>query len=226
LPALNRARVKVVWTDITIRHTGYVDLAVRARKLDRDIRILKAELEDRPDDPFILFNLGQIAVDRGEWSAALGYLERSVARSAPSDSITRKLYALIARAHQMMGNAEAAVQTCAKGLAADPEDAELWFRKGVVHRLHCEPAKAEDCWRRILTLRRPDQFCSFDQAIYGHRTGRNLADLATRHGDHAEAARLWHAVLRECPGDPAAQSKLASLRARNGWPGAKPVPIE
>ena len=59
LPALRRAKVPVQWTDVTVRHTGYVDRALRARKLDRDIKILRVELNDRPDDPFILFNLGR-----------------------------------------------------------------------------------------------------------------------------------------------------------------------
>ena len=40
LPALRRAGVPVRWTDLTVRHTGYVDRALRARKLDRDARIL------------------------------------------------------------------------------------------------------------------------------------------------------------------------------------------
>ena len=41
LPALRRAKIPLRWTDITVRHTGYVDHALRERKLDRDTRILK-----------------------------------------------------------------------------------------------------------------------------------------------------------------------------------------
>ena len=40
LPALQRANTRE-WTDLTVRHTGYVDQALRSRKLDRDTRILK-----------------------------------------------------------------------------------------------------------------------------------------------------------------------------------------
>ena len=64
LPSLIRAKVYVRWTDVTVRHTGYVDMALRSRKLDRDTRMLMSELEARPDEPFNLFNLGSIAVDR------------------------------------------------------------------------------------------------------------------------------------------------------------------
>ena len=90
LPALRRAGIPVEWTDLTIRHTGYVDQALRSRKLDRDTRILMRELEARPDDPFTLFNLGAIAGERKDWNEALGFLKRSLAGSAPTDSIVRK----------------------------------------------------------------------------------------------------------------------------------------
>jgi glycosyltransferase involved in cell wall biosynthesis len=208
LPALRRAKVPVEWTDITVRHTGYVDQALRGRKLERDTRILRGELDERPDDQFVLFNLGAIAVERKDWSAALSYLERSLAGSAPSDSIVRKLYALIARVHQMTGDPQAALRTCADGLSLDPDDAELRFRKAVVHRHRGESAEAEGCWRRILTLKRPNVFCSVDQGIYGHLTRRNLAALAAERGDHAESERMWREVLIECPGDREALSKL------------------
>ncbi len=67
---------------------------------------------------------------------------------------------------------------------------------------------AERCWRRILTLKRPKQFASVDQGIYGHLTRRNLAALAKERGDHHEAASLWRAVLAECPNDREARDHL------------------
>ena len=120
LPALRRANVPVRWTDLTVRHTGYSDRALRARKLVRDARILRDELDERPDDPFVLFNLGAIAVERQEWREALALLRRSLAGSAPTDSITRKLYALIARAHQMLGEPARGAGGLRRGAGARP----------------------------------------------------------------------------------------------------------
>jgi tetratricopeptide (TPR) repeat protein len=156
---------------------------------------------ERPNDPFVLFNLGSIAIERRNWRQAIDRLRHSLAGSAPTDSITRKLYALIARAHQMLGEANQAIAACAEGLAIDAGDAELTFREAVVRRHTEDRDGAERCWRRILTLRRPDQFASVDQGIYGHLTRRNLAALALERGDHAEARRLWRAVLEECSND-------------------------
>ncbi len=208
LPALRRAGVPVRWTDLTVRHTGYADRALRARKLVRDARILREELEERPDDPFVLFNLGAIAIERQEWRESLGLLRRSLERSAPTDSITRKLFALIARAHQMLGEPREALAACTAGLGHDPDDAELLFRAAVIRRNTGDAKGARRCWERILTLRRPQEFASLDQGIYGHLTRRNLAALAAERGDRDEEMRLWHAVLAECPGDREATARL------------------
>jgi tetratricopeptide (TPR) repeat protein len=207
LPALRRLNVPVRWTEVTVRHTGYTDPALRERKLQCDCKILEAELAEWPDDPFALFNPGAIAVERPDWSTALGHLQRSLRGSAPTDSIVRKLFALIARCHQMLGDLPAALNACFEGLRIGPDDAELHFRKAVLHRKVGQPAEAEACWRRILTLKRPDQFRSVDQGIYGHLTLRNLAVLAEQRGDRAEARRLWRLVLDACPGDPEAMSR-------------------
>jgi hypothetical protein len=101
LPALRRAGVSVRWTDAVVRHIGYNDPALWQKKLERDRAILESELAQRRDDPFVLFNLGQVALDIGDPRAALAHMQRSLTVSAPADSITRKLHVLIARARQL-----------------------------------------------------------------------------------------------------------------------------
>jgi glycosyltransferase involved in cell wall biosynthesis len=209
LPSLRRAGVDVAWSDVVIRHVGYADPALRSRKLERDQRILTADLGDKPGDPFILFNLGGVAHERGRHAEALEYFRRSLAGSAPTDSITRKLHALIARCHQELGRPGEALAACDAGLAADPEDAELWFRRAVILRETGRPGESEAAFRRVLSADRPDGFRSQDEGIYGHLTLRNLARLAEERGARDEAADLWGRVLVECPGDPEA--------IREGW---------
>jgi hypothetical protein len=201
LPALRQVGVQVKWSDVVVRHVGYNDPVVRRGKLERDKQILEAEHVQKPNDPFILFNLGHIAMEFGGHHEALGYFERSLAGSHATDSITRKLHAQISRCHQQLGDNESALAACAMGLLNDPDDAELLFRKGILHRLQGEPFQAGESWRRILTLRRPEHFASVDDGIFGHLTWRNLAVLAEEQGDTVEAVKLWQAILAERPGD-------------------------
>jgi uncharacterized protein HemY len=104
LPALRRARVPIRWTDLTNGCSDHLDRAVRARKLDSDAKILTEELAERPDDPFVLFNLGTIAGERGQWREALGYLEKSLAGAAPTASIVPRLRDLIGHARQVLAD--------------------------------------------------------------------------------------------------------------------------
>jgi hypothetical protein len=80
----------------------------------------------------------------------------------------------------MMGDSRGALGACAKGLELDPNDAELWFCKGLVYRQWSESSEDEKCWRLILSLKRPDQFCNVDQNIYGHLTRRKLGNPGRR----------------------------------------------
>ena len=197
----------IEWTDITVRHTGYANRALRSRKLDRDSRILLEELAERPNDPFTLFNLGSIAIERAS-GMTRSEPRRGLAGSAPTDSITRKLYALIARGHQMLGDLPAALKSCAEGLSIDPDDAELWFRKAVVHRHGGQPAEAEQCWRRIRNLSRPQKFASVDQGIYGQVAGRDLAAWRSNAATTKKLRGNGEPVLAECPADEAAANHV------------------
>jgi hypothetical protein len=55
------------------------------------------------------------------------------------------VFALIAHCHQMLGDLPAALNACSEGLCIDPVDAELHFRKAVLHRKVGQPAEAEAC---------------------------------------------------------------------------------
>ena len=58
LPALRAVNAEVVWSDVVILHTGYTDETLRKKKLERDLRLLRLQEREMPDEAFTLFNLG------------------------------------------------------------------------------------------------------------------------------------------------------------------------
>ena len=199
LPSLNRAKIPVRWTDIVIRHDGYADPEVEARKLERNIKILERELIERPDDPFVLFNLGSSAVQQKEYHAALGLLERSLALSAPRDSIVRKLVCVDRpRAPDDRRFARGAANVRG-GIEARPSGRRVMAPQGG----HSSPSWRIVGGRAILAAdsrtEAGEQYCSFDNGIYGHITGRNLAGLAAERGDLAEARGCGRPCSRNAP---------------------------
>jgi len=96
LPAIRRAGGEVAWTDLYVVHSGSdPSPEAQERKRRRDFRLLRLELEERPEHTFTLFNLGMTCADAGRYGEAADFLTRSIARSGPHDSHLRKAYALL-----------------------------------------------------------------------------------------------------------------------------------
>jgi GT2 family glycosyltransferase/Tfp pilus assembly protein PilF len=216
LPALRSVGADVRWSGVSVQHVGYVDPAVRGRKRERDVRLLRKELADHPDDPFALFNLGAVLHEAADYAAALPVLERSLALSHPKDSIVRKLYALVAQCHARLGQRERAVGVCAAGRGHYPDDAELLFLEGGWRREAGELAAAEHLYRQLVDGREGPHFASVDTSLRGHKGRHNLALAVLAQGRSAEAADLLRQAVNEQPTFLPAWMALAELAARAG----------
>jgi glycosyltransferase involved in cell wall biosynthesis len=199
LPAVRAIKGEVRWGDVVVRHVGYADAALRRRKLERDLRLLRLEDAERPDHPFVLFNLGSVSQELGDVTGALEYFRRSLERSHPADSITRKLFALIAGCLWRQGRWEDALAVCAEGRGFYPDDAELLFREGGFREEAGHWDGAEACWRRLVDGGERPHFASVGAGLRGYLARHRLALLCLRRGALDEAEKLWLAVLAEQP---------------------------
>jgi tetratricopeptide (TPR) repeat protein/glycosyltransferase involved in cell wall biosynthesis len=218
LMAVRRAGHEVRFTDIAIDHTGYEDPALRRRKTERNLRLLLLEKDERPDDPFTLFNLGWTFHELGEVRKAMPILQRSLERSRAGDSITRKLYALLTQGHLELGQPREALAVCRAGKARCPDDAELLFMEGALLRELNEPAGAEACLRRLLEAGPATYFASLDTGLFGFKTRHQLALLYRGQGRWAEAEAEWQAAAADLPAFVPAWQGLAEIYlAQRRW---------
>jgi GT2 family glycosyltransferase/Flp pilus assembly protein TadD len=199
LPAIRRTRADVRWSEVVIHHTGYQDPSLRRRKLERDLRLLRQEQAEKPDEPFTLFNLGQVTRELGDWVGAIPLLRRSLERSHPSDSIVRKLYALLVECHRKVGQSDLAAQACSEGLRIYPDDAELLFLDGLIHRDRGDFRAAACSWERLLAAKAAAHFASVDAELRGSKGKNNLAVVYRQLGRTADAELLWQQIANEQP---------------------------
>jgi glycosyltransferase involved in cell wall biosynthesis/Flp pilus assembly protein TadD len=199
LPGVRKAGGEVRWSDVVIRHTGYQDPALRRRKLERDLRILKLEDAERPGDAFTLFNFGQVAQELGRHADAIPLLRRSLEKSHPKDSIVRKLYALIAGCHRQLGQSAEALAACRQGRVHYPDDAELLFVEAMLLREKGDLPGAEACLRRSLAAPSDGHFASVDAGLRGYKARQNLAVVCQQQGRHDEAEAHFRQVLADRP---------------------------
>src|SRR5262249_19157610 len=127
----------------------------RIAKLERNLRLLHLDHADRPNDPYTLFNLGWVYADLGRHSDAIPLLHESLRHSHPADSITPKLYLLLATCHRRLGQHDQTWAPCQTGNVRCPSDAELLFLKGQLCRERGDRAAARACWIQLLPSQPP-----------------------------------------------------------------------
>ncbi len=224
LPAVRRSGGDVRWSDVVIHHVGYQDPAVRGSKLQRDLRLLLLEDGEQPDDPFTLFNLGSVYQELGRHAEALPALRRSLERSHPSDSIVRKLYALLVQCHRKLGQPEQALAACRAGRGFYPEDAELLFQEAELRRQSGDRAGAVQALRQLLEKPEGSHFASLDTGVTGYKARHNLAVLLQEQRQPAEAEAEWRAAVAEQPGFVPSWLGLAELYLAAGrWQAVEEV---
>jgi tetratricopeptide (TPR) repeat protein len=209
IPALRRLGSDLRWSQVAIHHVGYQDRAVRLRKLRRDLRLLHLEDDEHPGDPFTLFNLGSVYQELRQPAEALPFLQRSLERSEPRDSIVRKLYALIVQCQRKLGRKDEALATCRAGRVHYPSDTELLFLEGQLLRESGDAAGAELCWLRLLVSREEAHFGSVDAGLAGYKTRNQLALLYQEQGQKHLAEAQWRLAVAERPDFLPARFRLA-----------------
>ncbi len=216
LPAVNAARHQVRFIDICIDHSGYTDPAIRARKSERNLRLLHLDEAEQPNEPFTLFNLGWIYMEHHQPARAVPYLRRSLEQCGRGDSIVRKLFFLLSLAHEQQGQIPEALRWCRAGRARCPDDAELLFHEGLLLRRLNDRAGAKAAWRALVEVRPGHHFASVEAGIRGYKPRYQLALLYRDEGNVAEAEVQWRAVVAERPNFYPAWAELAELCLAQG----------
>jgi glycosyltransferase involved in cell wall biosynthesis len=153
LPAIKRAGHAIRFGDVTITDIGYTNPAQVNNKLERNLRLLHLDLAERPNDPFTLFNLGWTYADLGRTNDAIPLLHRSLLNSQHVNSITPKLYSLLALCHLRLGQFEQAWAACQAGHSLCPDDPDLLFLKGQMCHQHGDGSGTQSYRSELLDVR-------------------------------------------------------------------------
>lgn len=200
LPAIRRIGGTVAFTDIHVLHSGSRQTPdIRLRKLERDFRILKLDLAERPDHPFTLFNLGMTYEDAGDYATAETFLRRSIEVASPGESHLRKAWALLVNCRSRSGKTDSAIDLATSALDQFSDDKELLFRRAVLLQHAGRFTEAVNDYQRILSESVDRVFRSLDPAITGFKLHYNLAFVLHQLGETDQAIRHWELAIQDCP---------------------------
>ncbi len=160
--ALPRERI-----ELHVQHDGYLD-AQLADKGDRNRTLLLLDLQDRPDDSYIAYQLGREAEGREEFADACQWYAKAFAQTPPSASGFHDLLAHLLHSLGQAGRLDEAIDLAEAQMQASLESTDFFFVFGnlLVDRAMTDPAQALDhwlplavaCWDRCLEIgERPDQ---------------------------------------------------------------------
>ncbi|OAT80851.1 tetratricopeptide repeat-containing glycosyltransferase family 2 protein [Desulfotomaculum copahuensis] len=117
---------------LVIHHYGYLDERVAARqKHDRNIRVIKKALAQKPADPFLFYSLGIEYFNCGRHSHAVQCLERALALMDGGEGYLRDLLLLLCLGLFKTGQREKLNRTVERATALLPADADLQLLQGL-----------------------------------------------------------------------------------------------
>ncbi|MBX3114159.1 MAG: glycosyltransferase [Fimbriimonadaceae bacterium] len=167
-----------------VLHSGYDTSEVgQAKKRKRDSKLLLLDLQDRPNHPFVLFNLGMTAHYNGDHAEAIDWFYNCLDVSIPEESHVRKVFALLSNSLRALGESQASLQALCDGLQLYPSDPELHFLRGVNYMSLERFSEARLDFEQIPELD-PSHFSSFDTGILGYKKYFNLGVCAEKLGDY------------------------------------------
>ncbi|MCA9090879.1 MAG: glycosyltransferase [Planctomycetaceae bacterium] len=210
LPAIRRLGGEVAWTDLHVVHSGSDKTPTgRTRKLDRDFRLLALDLAERPDHPFVLFNLGMTHADAGNHPEAVRHLIRCIEVSGSQESHLRKAYALLIGSLMQLTHLHEAQTYLTAGLRHFPVDTELLFRQAMLQHRTGQLEHAAETYQRLLTQREDRHFTSIDSGLADHKTRHNLAIVYEDLGLPEQAKQHWKEILKTRPNYAPAKQALS-----------------
>jgi GT2 family glycosyltransferase/tetratricopeptide (TPR) repeat protein len=201
LMPLRRLGGKIRRASVTIEHVGYQDPDLRKHKLERDLRLLRLDAAEHPDDPYVLFNLGWVHLQQGHAAEAVALLERGRQHMPGRLSIVAKLHALLVHARLRLNQTDEALRVCQEGQATSSDDPELLFLEGAIRQRQGDHAGAESCFLRLLATKPGGPANSLDLGLWGHKARQNLALVYRALQRPAEEETQWCASLDACPGN-------------------------
>ncbi len=199
LPSIREHGGEIVRLNAVVLHAGY-DTSVKgqANKRVRDWHLLNLDLQDRPEHPFVWFNIGMTHHYTGGHEEAVQALRNSIRFSGEHDSHLRKAYSLMGVSHRELKQYDQAESAFREGLARVGEDPELIFQLAMTATAQGKLLEAKSLYENM-PQDSGGYFSSMDIGILSFKRLHNLGGIKMALGDYASAKRDWVEAFHQNP---------------------------
>lgn len=190
---------EIVRLNAVVLHAGYDTSAKgQKKKRERDWYLLNLDLQDRPEHPFVWFNIGMTHHYTGGHEEAVNALQQSIRFSGEQDSHLRKAYSLMGVSLRELGLLDEAKHAFEEGLARVGEDPELVFQLAMTATAKGELFEAKRLYESM-PQDSGSYFSSMDIGILSFKRLHNLAGIEMALGDYVAARQHWHEAFHMNP---------------------------
>lgn len=192
-----------------IIHVGYdPDLAALRDKRARNVRLLEAELRERPGDPALCFYLAKEQYAAGDDQGALaGFLRVIEDGSIVNFALSATVFAV--ECLRSLGHPQQAMELALDTLRRHPDYGELWFVAGQAAMAADRPIQAIAQFERARLVPQGVAATAFrDPSIPAWRADRERARAMLAAGDVPEGVALIDALRARLPDDEIVPAEL------------------
>ncbi len=179
--------------EAVVHHYGYrPEVMAEKGKHERNLRLLLADLEDNPNDPFCMYNLGVQYSIHHDCEDTIRYMEAASRAVIPAHEFAPNVYLHLANAYDELGRSGEAISALDRAEQAAIIHPELYFARGnsLIRLKRYE--EAIGAYESAVLVGRKRAW-SGDPGAYGHKAyyGVAKAHMALGHAQQAlEACQL------------------------------------
>ncbi len=213
VPALSRLGIPVRAADWQVRHTGYADPEVTARKLRYYLQLMQRWVLHSPDDWELRFRVGHSLYAAGQFEAArreLGGLLTAAQTDPGAAAVAGLAQVFLGRSWLEQGQPEQALAHLEAAVRCRPQDALAQLSFGDACTKLGRYELAVPALRAALSGG-PEPTLPLDTAVLGYSARFFLGQALAAQGQMAAAAACWQEASRLAPDRPEATAALAAL---------------
>jgi glycosyltransferase involved in cell wall biosynthesis len=126
---------RFILAEVTLLHYGYTDKIIQQKeKHNRNMPLLKKQLEDNPEDPYYLFNLGNEYMAQSDCNNALPCYLKAHEKKAHAQAYFPHVYYRIILCYMTLGDSANALLFAEEGLVAYPTCTDLEYLRGSIYK--------------------------------------------------------------------------------------------
>lgn len=211
-----RSGKQILDTDLEIIHSSH-DFSEegRALKQEREIKILRKEIENNPTYAFNWFNLGLVEFRAENYPGSIDALSKFFTLlHGASSSVSHQAYYHLSIGYEFLGNIAISLQVAENGLSEFPDDPALQFQAANLYAKLSKNEKAETLYKSSLAPR--DIYpVGFEMNIRNILSPLYLGILLKKQCRYDEAEPYFYSVLGFDPNNSAVLADLSEIHAAN-----------